>query len=210
MSNSSAMNRVFTLVVLGLLTLMAPTKSATASGLFVESARGAVAAWWYPHGEEGILRSVAFQERISADGGLSRFAILATATCGMRKNTPFGCRDYRIERVELDAHQFDIDPMLKSASVNFRLRGNRFSVSWRGVGEFQLSKGQSAGVTPYPDGSVASAHAWAAIARAATARGTGFGISLSRRTLYTGTISLGGNGFGIFCVRALEPLCALP
>lgn len=181
-----------------------------ASALMGQSARGAIAAWWEPRQDGGTLRSVAFQEHLSNNHGLLRFAVVATAACGVRNGKPSGCRDYRIKRVELTPEQFKIDPLLQSARVSFRLRGQRFAVKWTATGDLQTGKGHFAGATPYPDGAVGAAGGSAGLSRNATANGTGFGLTLNRQNLYAGTIAQGGNAFGIICVRVFDPTCSLP
>lgn len=92
---------------------------------------------------------------------------------------------------ELALDEFEFDPVLRSAEFSYKLKGERQSVRWRGLGRLPYSGGQVAG----GDGFVA---AGAGMAREARATARIFGKKLQTRGWMSFALLGQGAGAGVF------------
>lgn len=154
----------------------------------------AEADWIVMKGRDAATMYFAIGWRTAGEYGAVTIGAVGKGSCQVERSkhmTMISCRaSGRGKELALD--EFEFDPALRSAAFSYKLKGERQSVSWRGLGQVPYSGGQVAG----GDGFAA---AGAGMAREARATARIFGERLQTRRGGMSFAFLGqGAGAGVY------------
>ena len=168
------MRRVISLlVVLGALAPLGPATATPEPFVYADAGQYAVADWLLIREHRALNFLVAAARGATAEDGPGAEAIVAKLPCDVeryRRYLVVECRG-RVGYRAIAPDQFQMDPLLRTASLTVRSRGRTHRIEWRGVRDQALPETGTATGAVYAGAAVGAA-------MPAAARGRVFGRSL--------------------------------